>query len=606
MRLDNCPYISFDTETTGLQYMVDKVFGFSIALPDGTTEYHDIRREPGIVDWFNDEMSRFEGKIICFNASFDYRMSESSGLYVPLSKLDDVAVRACLINEHEMSYSLDHLSEKYLKERKEDIYQALAKLFGGRPTRQAQMSNLHLAPTSLVSPYGKKDALLTLRMYEWQEEEIERQGIRKIVDFEKKVMVPLIKAEGKGIRVDAGRAERAMADLTKEIEKSQYELDSLVGRSVNVNSTKQMREIFKPVKQNDVAWITDSGYVLPSTPSGGPSIDAPTLKTMENDRRAVLISSVRSMIKTRDTFLGGHVLGHMVGDRIYPRINQNKGEDGGTGSGRLSYVDPALQQIPARNKVVAAIVKPVFLPEEGCRWASLDQHSFEVRTFAHLVNNAGIIKAYHENERLDLHEYVARLTGLPRNATYSGQANAKQLNLSMIFNSGNGAIAEKMGMDWDWASFDDARGNKVTYKKAGPLAESVIEEYHRRLPGIKELAKKAKAIAESYGYVQTHHGRRLRFPRKFKTYKASGLAIQATSADINKEMWLAMDDEYRDHGNRLIMNTHDSYEVNMPEGADAKKMTERVQESIRSRVPWFRVPLVLDLKGVGDNYWGKR
>jgi DNA polymerase I-like protein with 3'-5' exonuclease and polymerase domains len=72
---------------------------------------------------------------------------------------------------------------------------------------------------------------------------------------------------------------------------------------------------------------------------------------MENDRRAVLISSVRSMIKTRDTFLGGHVLGHMVGDRIYPRINQNKGEDGGTGSGRLSYVDPALQQIPARNKV---------------------------------------------------------------------------------------------------------------------------------------------------------------------------------------------------------------------------------------------------------------
>lgn len=605
MRLDDCPYIGFDTETTGLRYMVDKVFGFSIALPDGTTEYHDIRREPGIVDWFNDEMSRFEGKIICFNASFDYRMSESSGLYVPLSKMDDVAVRACLINEHEMSYSLDHLSEKYLKERKEDIYQALAKLFGGRPTRQVQMSNLHLAPASLVSPYGKKDALLTLRMYEWQEEEIERQGIRKIVDFEKKVMVPLIKAEGKGIRVDAGRAERAMADLTKEIEKSQHELDSLVGRSVNVNSTKQMREIFKPVKQNDVAWITDSGYVLPSTPSGGPSIDAPTLKTMENDRRAVLISSVRSMIKTRDTFLGGHVLGHMVGDRIYPRINQNKGEDGGTGSGRLSYVDPALQQIPARNKVVTAIVKPVFLPEEGCKWASLDQHSFEVRTFAHLVNNTGIIKAYHENERLDLHEYVARLTGLPRNATYSGQANAKQLNLSMIFNSGNGAIAEKMGMDWDWASFDDARGNKVTYKKAGPLAESVIEEYHQRLPGIKELAKKAKVIAESYGYVQTHHGRRLRFPRKFKTYKASGLAIQATSADINKEMWLAMDDEYRDHGNRLIMNTHDSYEVNIPEGADAKKMTERVQESIRSRVPWFRVPLVLDLKGVGDNYWGK-
>jgi DNA polymerase I-like protein with 3'-5' exonuclease and polymerase domains len=159
-----------------------------------------------------------------------------------------------------MSYSLDHLSEKYLKERKEDIYQALAKLFGGRPTRQAQMPNLHLAPTSLVSPYGKKDALLTLRMYEWQEEEIERQGIRKIMDFEKKVMVPLIKAEGKGIRVDAGRAERAMADLTKEIEKSQHELDSLVGRSVNVNSTKQMRLIISLME-----WILIKGLNMLQT-----------------------------------------------------------------------------------------------------------------------------------------------------------------------------------------------------------------------------------------------------------------------------------------------------------------------------------------------------
>ena len=605
MRLDSCPYIGFDTETTGLQYMVDKVFGFSIALPDGTTEYHDIRREPGAIDWFNDEIGRFKGKIICFNASFDYRMSESSGLYLPLSKLDDVAVRACLINEHEMSYSLDHLSEKYLKEGKEDIYQELAKMFCGRPTRQAQMPNLHLAPVSLVSPYAEKDPLLTLRLYEWQEEEIEKQGIRKIADFEKRVMVPLIKAESRGIRVDADRARKAMGALTIEITKAQNELNGIVGKEVNVNSTPQIRGIFKPVKQNDLYWVTDSGYTLPSTPSGAPSIDSPTLKEMENDRRAVLISSIRSMIKTRDTFLGGHVLGHMVGDRIYPRINQNKGEDGGTGSGRLSYVDPALQQIPARNKVVAAIVKPVFLPEEGCKWASLDQHSFEVRTFAHLVNNPSVISAYRDNERMDLHEYVANLTGLPRNATYSGQANAKQLNLSMIFNSGNGAIAEKMGMDWEWASFDDSRGSKVTYKKAGPMAEKVIEEYHKRLPGVKELAKKAKVIAESYGYVQTHHGRRLRFPRKFKTYKASGLAIQATSADINKEMWLAMDDEYREHGNRLIMNTHDSYEVNVPEGCDAEKMTERIQENIRSRVPWFRVPLVLDLKGVGNNYWGK-
>jgi len=604
MRLDSCPVIGFDTETTGLRYMVDRVFGFSIAAPDGTKEYHDIRQNPGAIDWFNDEMSRFTGTIVCHNASFDYRMAKSTGLYLPLSQVDDTAVRACLLNEHEHSFSLESLSAKYLKQGKEDIYPELAKLFGGRATRSVQMPNIHRAPPEMVAQYATTDALLALRLYEWQEEEIKQQGIERIVQFERRVMKPLIEAEGRGIRVDADRAIRAMEELTVKIDRSEKELYSLIGRQVNVNSPKQIKELFG-AKKTDNGWIADNGASLPSTGSGGPSLDALVLKAMAWDKRAELILLIRSMIKTRDTFLGGHVLGHMVGDRVYPRINQNKSDEGGTGSGRLSYVDPALQQIPARNKEVAAIVKPVFLPERGCRWASLDQHSFEVRVFAHLVNNPSIIGAYHKDERLDFHSFVASLTGLVRNATYSGQPNAKQLNLSAIFNSGNGAIAEQMGMPWEWSSFRAKDGKEITYKKAGEEAMAVIEEYHRRVPGVKELADKAKKIAEQYGYVQTKYGRRIRFPNKYKTYKASGLTIQATSADINKEMWLVAADEASYSGCRMIMNTHDSYEINVPEGEDPKAMRDRLQESLRSRVPWFRVPLVLDLKGVGDNFWAK-
>jgi DNA polymerase I-like protein with 3'-5' exonuclease and polymerase domains len=269
----------------------------------------------------------------------------------------------------------------------------------------------------------------------------------------------------------------------------------------------------------------------------------------------------------------------------------------------LAYTEPALQQIPSRNKRVAAIVKPAFLPDEDHDWLSLDMNSFEVRVFAHLINNPEIIAAYLANPLLDLHQFVAELTGLVRNATYSGQPNAKQLNLSMIFNSGNGAIAEKMGMPWEWASFKDRNDKKVTYKKAGEAAEAVIQQYHARIPGVKELASRAKEIAEAHGYVQTKHGRRLRFPRKFKTYKASGLAIQATAADINKEMWLLCDRMESDTGNHLIMNTHDSYEINVAKGTDPVKLRDILQDQIRAQVPWFRVPLVLDLNGIGSNYW---
>ena len=597
------PYISLDTEATGLNWPKDKMFGFSMAAPDGQVCYHDIREEPHLIGDLNYELSMFKGRIIFHNCSFDFKMLHSAGVFVPMELLDDTVVRACLINEHEHSFSLDSLSEKYLGDRKEtSIYADLAAHFGGRATRGVQMKNLHAAPASLVRPYAEKDALLTLRLWEWQEAEIEKQDLRRIVEFERRVTPVLIKAEMRGIRVDTRKAEKAMADLTLIIDDEQQRLNSKIGFNINVNSPKQVKQVFNPQQREDGEWYTDSGIWLPKTDSGNPSIDAEVLRGMDGDERASLILSVRSTIKTRDTFLGGHVLGHQVGGRVYPNINQNKGEDAGTGTGRLSYTNPALQQIPSRNKRVASIVKPVFLPDEGCEWASYDMNSFEVRVFAHLVNNALINTAYNSDEMLDLHQYVADLTGLPRNATYSGQANAKQLNLSMIFNSGNGAIADKMGMPWEWASFK--KGQEVfSYKRAGPEAEAVIEQYHERIPGVKQLATRAKAAAEAHGYVQTKHGRHLRFPRKFKTYKASGLAIQATAADLNKEMWLITDQVERETGHHLIMNTHDSYEMNVAAGTDPHKLRKTLQDAIRAAAPWFRIPLVIDLNGIGNNYW---
>lgn len=605
MRFSEAPYIGFDTESTGLHWPVDRAFGFSLALPDGTTTYHDIRREPGMVDWFNDEMSRFGGIIICHNASFDYKMALSVGMFMPIRQLDDTAIRACLINEHEPSFSLDSLCEKYIDERKEsEIYAELAEIFGGRATRGVQMKHIasERVPVELIAKYARKDALLALRLWEWQEQEIKKQALQDICAFERRVMVPIIEAEMRGIRVDLKAAEKAIDKLTVEIAEQQTRLNSLVGFDLNVNSPKQVKEVFRPAQDSTGDWYADNGYALNATESGNPSLDAAALRAMEDDQRAALILSVRSTIKTRDTFLAGHVLSHAVGDRVYPHINQNKSEDAGTGTGRLSYTEPALQQIPSRNKKVASIVKPVFLPDEDCEWMSLDMNSFEVRVFAHLVNNPVILGKYAENELADFHQMVADLTNLPRNATYSGQANAKQLNLSMIFNSGNGAIAEKMGMDWEWNSFQK-EGKVFKYKKAGPNAELVIADYHSKLPGVKELAARAKATAESFGYVQTKMGRHLRFPRKFKTYKASGLAIQATAADINKQMWLLCADVLRPKAAHLIMNTHDSYELNVRRGTDPLRLKSELQEGIRAAVPWFRVPLVIDLNGVGANYW---
>ena len=401
--------------------------------------------------------------------------------------------------------------------------------------------------------------------------------------------------------MDVNYAEQAADEITPIIDEAQYKLDKMAGCEVNVNSPPQVKALFTPVEKNG-EWYASDGTPLSKTPKGNASLGAEALRQI-TDPKAQLVLDIRSLLKTRDTFLLGHVVGHSVDGRVYPDINQTKGEDGGTGTGRFSYTNPAMQQIPSRNKKVAAIVKPCFLPDEGMIWVDADMSSFEVRVFAHLINNPEILNAFLCNPYLDLHQFVADLTGLVRNATYSGQPNAKQLNLSMIFNSGDGAIADKMGMPWEWTEFTVSRGRDagkvVRYKKAGDEAKSVIRRYHRRIPGVKDLADGCKRVAERQEYIRTYTGRRLRFPRGFHSYAASGKLIQATAAEVNKENWKIIEDVLGDRGH-LILNTHDSYSMAMYEDT-WKDDYHAVRDALQRDV--LRVPLVLEFSGIGYNWW---
>ena len=598
--------IAYDTETTGLRYKIDTVFGFSVAMPGAGSIYYDIRQTPKAVDWFNDQMAQYQGIVICHNASFDARMSAHTGIHIPLHLLDDTMIRACLIDEHLPAYDLDSLLKKYLGQAKEtDIWHELAMIFGGSPTRKAQIQHLHKADPELVAKYANQDTSGTLDLWDWQEEEIFRQDqppvpLQRIMEFERSLMPVVISNEMHGIRVDEAAAERAMDDLTPLIQETQAKLDDINGGPFNANSSPQVRNLLAP--EWDGHQFNVGGIPVGTTNKGQPSLSAGHLRELDHPG-ARLILEIRSLIKTRDTFLGGHILGHAICGRVYPNINQTKGEDGGTGTGRFSYVRPALQQIPSRNKRVASIVKPIFLPDEGQIWLDADQNSFEVRVFAHLINIPSIIETYIREPTTDFHQYVADITNLVRNAEYSGQPNAKQLNLSMIFNSGNGAIAEAMGMPWKWETFTPKDEKKeVTYKKAGVEAMEVINKYHRRLPGVKKLAEGCKKKAIDRGYIRTAYGRRIRFPGWMKrlAYKASGLLIQSTSADFNKQNWLLINEALGDRG-RLVLNTHDSYGMSVPEDTWRecwKDVKHSIESSDRSRVP-----LLLDLNGTGQNWW---
>lgn len=591
--------IAFDTETTGLHHVTDKVFGFSLSFEDGLDEYHDIRLDPNSIHRAN-RIFRDADTIVAHNLSFDYRFATMAGFKLPLDKCVDTCILACLLNEHEVSYSLDNLAKKYTKVRKkgDELYQELARIFGGRATRNVQMRRISDAPHELVGEYAKSDTRATLELYLYQRRQIKEQRIDSIVNFERQITPALIAAEMHGVRVDLDAAEKAKKVLESELASKQKQLDEIAGFHCNFQPSKDTAKLFNPQFRDGQYWAGKD--LIPATDSGAPSFAADVLRSMSHPAASLLLE-MRSLEKTRGTFIDGHVLGSAVNGRVYPNINQTKGEDGGTATGRLSYTSPALQQIPDRNKKVAEIVKSVFLPDEGHDWIDADLASFEVRIFAHLVGTPDIVEQFKKNPETDFHQYVADLTGLVRNATYNGQPNAKQLNLSMIFNQGNGQTADKMGMPWEWSSFTTRNGEEVTYKKPGLEALSIIEQYHRRLPGVKKLAEGAKSVAEQRGYIFTRRGRRIRFPNGFKSYKASGLLIQSTAADENKQNWLVINEAIKGTGAKLLLNTHDSYSLSVPKSCVefvAKRAKEAVEED-----RGLKVPLILEVNMPGNNWW---
>jgi DNA polymerase I-like protein with 3'-5' exonuclease and polymerase domains len=604
--LSKAQVVSLDTETTGLHFKRDRMFGFSIAVP-GHAWYYDIRGNPGALKWLR-KQTRYQMDWVFFNATFDLKMLANENIHFNPDKVDDAAIRACLINEHlgNHNYTLDSLSRRYLGEGKHvEIYSELAGLFGGLATKGVQMPNLQKAPSSLVSPYAILDARRTFDLYQWQNKEIERQELQQICAFERRTIREVLAQETNGVRVDVEAALRAKSQLEVIIDREQAALDKLVGRPFNVNSSPQIRDYFKPHK-TDIGWVLANGYPCGTTENGNPSIDIEVLQSISDvDPVAEKISAIRGLIRTADTFLGVHILESSVDGKVYPNINQVASEKGGTKFGRFSYTDPALQQIPSRNKEVARIVKSCFLPDEGQDWLDGDMHSFEVRVFGHLVGafDPSIARIYEQEPNTDFHQWVADLMNVPRDPPKNKGANAKQLNLSMIFNSGNGSIARQLGYQTSPASFVNEDGETIYYHKPDERGMRVINAYHAKMRGVKKLVDAAKDRCKKVGYLKTMYGRHLRFPQKSKYYKASGILIQATAADINKHNWHLISDVMDGRG-RLILNTHDNYSISVEKGK-GNKVWKDVKHAIETaeRPHALRVPLVLKRSGCGPNWW---
>ena len=603
-RLREYPYVAFDCETTGLFWWKDSIFGISVSLPDGTDHYWDIRTEPEALQYLVDEVPHCKW-IVCHNAKFDWHMAREAGIKFPENRVDCTLIRAALIDEHLMSYNLDAVGSKYVGVGKDDIIQELADIFGGKAEKKVQMANLHKAPARIVGKYAMQDTRTTLKLWEWQQTEIEKQDLRQVCELERNLLPVLVDLEYDGVRVDVHRAEAAVPDLTERAAHIQLEINDMAGCELNVNSGPMVSTLFSPVQREDGVWILSDGTPAESTPGGKASINANTLRQMKHPA-AALILQLRKIIKTRDTFINGHILNYHHNGVIHCNFNQTRSDnDLGTGTGRLSVNAPALQQIHKRDKDIAAIVRSLFLPDfRKHDWVCNDWAQMDFRVFAHYVNDPRILEIYRQNPDADFHQMAADLTGLPRSPRFAGDANAKQINLGLVFGMGQGKLAAEMNLPYTIERNERTGKDRLV---PGSEAMAVFEKYHAAIPGVKELLHSASALASSRGFVKTVMGRRIRFPKGQAVHKAGGLIFQGSAADALKVKLIELHQYLKgtESGARLLLNVHDEFDMTVPRG-DTKTLSEinRILthfDGILTPIN-FRVPVRTD-QGVGANWW---
>ena len=599
--LSKAPEIAIDLETkdpnlktkgSGWATFDGHIVGFAVAAL-GQQWYFPIGHDAGgnmdlsmTTAWMQDILKLPCPKIF-HNASYDVGWLLVNGFEIN-GKIIDTMIAAALINENRFSFSLNACAKDYLGEIKNETFlNEKAKEWGIDPK-----GDLWKLPAGYVGFYAEQDAGLTLRLWDRFKTEISKQSLHDVWDMEMELLPILIDTRRRGIRVDEERAAELKKEFIKKEKQVLHKIKQETTLDVDIWAARSVAQIFDRI-----------GVEYPRTPkTGDPSFTQNWLVNCDNPI-AQLIREAREINKFHSTFIDS-IQRYVHKGRIHSEINQLRSDQGGTVSGRLSYSNPNLQQIPARNKEFGDKIRSLFLPEEGKQWGSFDYSQQEPRLVAHYaasINDtfqskgaAEFIEAY-KNEAADFHQIVADMAGITR-------TQAKTINLGLFYGMGKNKLARELGIDKD-------------------RAEDLLRRYGDRVPFVRGLATEVSSSASKYGFIRTIRGRKCRFDmwepatfgmnkamqyeeakaiygnniRRAFTYKALNRLIQGSAADQTKQ---AMINCYK-AGYKPILQIHDELCFSIEKEDDIKGVKEIMENAIED----LRVPSKVDI-ALGRS-WGE-
>ena len=552
-----------------------KVVGIAVAVP-GRKFYFPIAHGSGsnmnkqrVLSWFKDTMSTDAVKIF-HNAMYDVCWIRSMG--IPINGIIvDTMIAASLIDENRYAYTLNALSWEYLGQGKnEGALVEEAKSRGLDP--KADMWKL---PPMFVGSYAEKDAELTLELWQCFKKEIIHQDIESIFNLETDLFPCLIDMRFKGVRVDSERAHKLKQQLVSQEEELMLQVKKETGIEPQIWAARSIAKVFDKLSLEYS--VTEK--------SKAPSF---TKNFLQEHKHPVvqMIAKAREINKAHTTFIDT-IINYEHKGRIHAEINQIRSDQGGTVTGRFSYNNPNLQQLPARNKDLGPLIRSLFLPEQDCTWGCFDYSQQEPRLVAHYAalykfpSVYDVVDAYNQNSDTDFHQTVADMAKIPR-------TQAKTINLGLFYGMGKAKLQAELG---------------VTKEKAAEL----FEQYHAKVPFVKQLMNAASNRAQERGQIRTLLGRLCRFhlwePNMFGmhkamthedalrehgpgikrayTYKALNKLIQGSAADMTKK---AMLDLYKE-GIVAHIQIHDELDLSVESPEHANKIVEIMENAVKLEVP---------------------
>ena len=578
-KLKQAKLFALDTETDNLDYMAANLVGISFALENGEAAYLPLQldylgapktlEKTTALTLLKPILENPAIQKVGQNFKYDLTIFARNGIDVQGVAFDTM-LESYVLNSTGR-HNMDDLAKRYLGHQTISFEE-----IAGKGKNQLTFNQI---PLEQAAEYAAEDADVTMKLQQvlWEKLSKEPTLEKLFKEMELPLLGVLSRMERRGVLIDSDALflqSNEIANRLSELEEQAY---VLAGQPFNLASTKQLQEIL----------FDKLGLpVIQKTPKGAPSTNEEVLEELafSHELPKVLVEH-RGLSKLKSTYT----------DKLPQMVNPQTGRvhtsyhQAVTATGRLSSSDPNLQNIPIRNEEGRRI-RQAFIAREGFTVVAADYSQIELRIMAHLSQDQGLINAFTQGK--DIHRSTAaEIFGVALNEVTSEQRrNAKAINFGLIYGMSAFGLSRQLGI---------GRAD----------AQSYMDLYFKRYPGVQTFMHNIREKAKAQGYVETLFGRRLYLPdinssngmrRKAAERVAINAPMQGTAADIIKRAMIQLDQTLQnDPDIAMIMQVHDElvFEVRSEKVAFYSELIKTQMESAADLV----VPLIVDV-GQGNNW----